>query len=248
MLKDKPPEFKRMMIMSSILHALLFIGIIIYPLLKANPVKAQTIQTIRLQNIIIPEIKKEEPPKPKLPEKKPEIKQEKKIEPIQKPKKVVKPKPKKVKPKKQKSKPKKPEKSVEEKIQERLKKLDKNKWENPKTFQKKNRETPKPKPQAASSITALENFPYTWYLTTLQNKVKQVWSQPQDTILKKGAQIKFLISRNGGVSQVKLIQTSGSSLMDESAMRAVREGSPYAPLPRQYDGNSLTVTIIFELE
>lgn len=239
---------RKMVLYSSILHAILILSILIYPLFQSKTVKAQVIQTIRVQNVLIEEVKPIEIPTPvvnPVPEKK-ESKPVKKDIP---PKKIDKPKPK---PQKTVSEKKKiPEKTVDQKIKERLQSLEKDKsWEKPeKVISQQKTSKPKSidKPQA-SVVSALEPFPYSWYLTALQNKVKQSWNQPTDRLVSKPASVQFCVDRNGNMSQLKINQTSGVSIFDESAMKAVQNAAPFAPLPLQYKQNQLTVTIIFELE
>lgn len=58
----------------------------------------------------------------------------------------------------------------------------------------------------------------------------------------------FDIQRNGTVTSVRLLQKSGISSLDLSVERAIREASPFPPLPAQFEKDTATVEFSFELK
>lgn len=220
------------------------------------------------ESVKLPEPISQESPK-KVEEKKVEKKpiiEEKKVEEVKKETKKEK---KKEDTKKQ-EKPKPKEKSVEEKIKERLESLNQKKWMDASQYEKDSNNPPAinneikgaafsgskgkgirggPNLGGLSSSAETEgDFPYAWYLVSLQNKVKLAWDQPKESVHNRFAHVKFDLTEDGLISNVQIAQSSGSSIFDESVLKAVKEANPAPPLPRQFPFSSLTVTIIFELE
>jgi protein TonB len=60
--------------------------------------------------------------------------------------------------------------------------------------------------------------------------------------------VTFDIQRDGTVRNIKVVQSSGNSALDFSAIRAVTEASPLPPLPPGFDRNSATVEFLFRLK
>ncbi len=199
-------------------------------------------------------------------EEKKSVKEEKKIEEVKKETK----KEKKKEDSKKQEKPKPKEKSVEQKIKERLESLDQKKWMDASQYEKDSKKTPASDKEIkgaafssskgkgvsggpglgglSSSAETEGDFPYSWYLVSLQNKVKLAWDQPKESVHNRFAHVKFDLTEDGSISNVQIAQSSGSSTFDESVIKAVKEANPAPPLPREFPFSSLTVTIIFELE
>ncbi len=62
------------------------------------------------------------------------------------------------------------------------------------------------------------------------------------------AVITFDIMRNGTVTNAKIAQSSGNSILDLSALRAVTDAAPFPPLPPNYSGSSTSVELRFQLQ
>jgi protein TonB len=60
--------------------------------------------------------------------------------------------------------------------------------------------------------------------------------------------VTFLIRRNGSTSDVRLVQPSGNRTLDDSALRAVYEASPFPPLPAQYERGDARIEFWFQLK
>ena len=61
------------------------------------------------------------------------------------------------------------------------------------------------------------------------------------------AVVTFAIYRNGSTGDVRIEQSSGNKILDNSALRAVYEASPFPPLPAAYERNEAQVEIWFRL-
>lgn len=77
-------------------------------------------------------------------------------------------------------------------------------------------------------------FRYISYFAKLKSKIELVWNYPSLSIM-RGEQgtvkLKFTIRADGTLEDVKVIESSGYTLLDEEAVRAVKVASPYPPFP-----------------
>lgn len=55
------------------------------------------------------------------------------------------------------------------------------------------------------------------------------------------------VMRNGTIRNPRLVERSGNSTLDYSALRAVNDASPFPPLPQEYSGSYLNVDFQFQL-
>ena len=67
--------------------------------------------------------------------------------------------------------------------------------------------------------------------------------------LEGAADVRFLLHSNGKIERVEIIKSSQIPLLDEAAVRAVREGNPFPPFPESISQDSMVieVTLNFEL-
>ena len=95
----------------------------------------------------------------------------------------------------------------------------------------------------------LANFPYTYYLNIITDRVSTNWfTSLVDPGISGNFQtiIYFRIEKNGQITDVKVEQSSGVTPLDLSAIRAVKSSAPFPPLPREYDEAYLGIHLIFE--
>jgi len=59
--------------------------------------------------------------------------------------------------------------------------------------------------------------------------------------------VTFVIGRNGSTSDVRVVQSSGNRALDDSALRAIYEASPFPPLPAQYERDDARIEFWFQL-
>ncbi len=92
------------------------------------------------------------------------------------------------------------------------------------------------------------DFEFTYYLMLVRNKVAQAWAPP--TGLPGGRRVRaavyFRIARDGGLSNIRLEESSGVEFFDRSALRAVMLSDPLPPLPLGYPGGDLGVHFGFQ--
>jgi TonB family protein len=54
--------------------------------------------------------------------------------------------------------------------------------------------------------------------------------------------------RDGTVTNVQMLQSSGNRSVDNSALRAIQSSSPMSALPSNYSGSSVTVEFWFDFK
>lgn len=100
------------------------------------------------------------------------------------------------------------------------------------------------------ATVAASRFPYSWYLSVVQGKVTMSWEQPSARLATDNALsalVSFRIKRDGSIDALTVRRSSGRSTLDQSATRAVRDAAPFPPLPSDYREGYLDVTIEFTL-
>ena len=93
-------------------------------------------------------------------------------------------------------------------------------------------------------------FAYGWYLDRMLSLIEGNWSRPILTDLTRTlrAGVRFVVQRDGTLTNIELAQPSGDATVDRSVIRAVTASSPLPPLPYQYGKESLEITIFFNLK
>jgi len=96
--------------------------------------------------------------------------------------------------------------------------------------------------------TGGEVFPYSYYVDIILNKLSSNW---RINIIKTSkqrtfeAEVWFRISRDGELLDNKVIKSSGSDIYDNACLRSVSFSAPFPPLPYQYEGKTLALSITF---
>jgi TonB family protein len=88
------------------------------------------------------------------------------------------------------------------------------------------------------------------YRDLLEQRIAQRWrTDDVDPRLDTAppAIITFMIYRNGSTSSVRVEQSSGNKMLDNSALRAVYEASPFPALPAGYERDDARIEIWFQL-
>ena len=88
------------------------------------------------------------------------------------------------------------------------------------------------------------------YVAILKQKVEQSWRtgdvdprvRTAPTVI-----VTFTLLRDGSVKNVRVVQRSGIALLDSSCERAIYDAAPFPPLPREYNGNDVTIEFWFDL-
>ena len=87
------------------------------------------------------------------------------------------------------------------------------------------------------------------YVDAVRNRISSNWLQSTvDPSVRWAprADFSFTVLRDGTVTNVQMLQTSGNRSVDNSALRAIQSSSPMSPLPSNYSGNSVTVEFWFD--
>ncbi len=87
------------------------------------------------------------------------------------------------------------------------------------------------------------------FMRRFRTNIYNVWNYPgyaaqrqqQGTNL-----VRITIDRQGNVSDVELLESSGSRSLDEETIRAIRKGATYGPLPRAYPNEDLKIMAFFK--
>lgn len=102
-------------------------------------------------------------------------------------------------------------------------------------------------PTSTAEIEATD-FPYAWYLNLLRTKIGEAWDPPASRLLAGRANqviIRFHLGRDGSVSDVEVEVVSGAPGLDSSARRAVDRAQPFPPLPEGYPEDSVEIAVRF---
>lgn len=89
-----------------------------------------------------------------------------------------------------------------------------------------------------------KDYRYAGYMRKLKEKIESIWEYPAEAG-KKGLygdlKISFTIKKDGKLGAVELIRTSGYKILDDAALKALRDGEPYWPIPDDWEMNSYTI-------
>jgi len=100
-----------------------------------------------------------------------------------------------------------------------------------------------------SSQIGLSNFPYTYYLQIIIDRISASWFT---SLVDPGVRghfqttLYFKIYKDGRISTPEVEQSSGIKSLDLSALRAIASAAPFPPLPKDYEEDFLVVHLIFE--
>jgi protein TonB len=85
---------------------------------------------------------------------------------------------------------------------------------------------------------------YAPYTQTVKQWIESRWEYP-DLAKHYGLQgrvvVEFTILQNGNIELLALVRSSGSKLLDEEAVRAIKAAVPFKPFPRSIQENSLRI-------
>ncbi len=87
------------------------------------------------------------------------------------------------------------------------------------------------------------------YVDAVRNRISSNWLQSTvDPTVRWAprADFSFTVLRDGSVTNVQMLQSSGNRSVDNSALRAIQSSSPMSPLPSNYSGSSVTVEFWFD--
>ncbi|MCE5194642.1 MAG: TonB family protein [Nitrospiraceae bacterium] len=98
--------------------------------------------------------------------------------------------------------------------------------------------------QSIGLATDSKDLIYLRYLETVKMRIQSVWIYPYEA-LSRGIYgdlyINFTIKKDGTLGSIELIRTSGYTLLDDAAMRAIKDAGRFLPLPEGWKEDALTI-------
>lgn len=244
---------KTSLIVSIVLHSLVFFGVILLPRSSArwdrvDAIPVDLVAAVASTKSIAPpaaEQPAETPPEPK--PKAEEPKPPKKETPAPKPKRAPARKFQRIG-----SEPSN-EPTLEERLKERFENIDTEET----TEEESDEASEQPPAQAPSApstgvtnIATVEatDFPYAWYLNLLRTKITEAWDPPASRLLAGRPNqviIRFFLGRDGTASELEVDVVSGAPGLESSARRAMQRAQPFPPLPEGYPEDSVVIAVRF---
>jgi protein TonB len=90
---------------------------------------------------------------------------------------------------------------------------------------------------------------YVSYFTKIKQLIESQWEYPE-LALRYGLQgrlsLVFTIGPNGQLQQLRLLRSSGSQLLDDEALRAIKAAAPFPPIPDWIKASPLSISAAME--
>lgn len=90
---------------------------------------------------------------------------------------------------------------------------------------------------------------YISYMTKIKRQIELVWTYPTLAI-ERGEQgtliLQFTIVSTGQLKDVRVIRSSGSKILDNSAVEAIRTAAPYPVFPKEWKEEEITIAARME--
>lgn len=90
----------------------------------------------------------------------------------------------------------------------------------------------------------VSEYKFLVYNRRLKERIESIWIYPP-TAASRGIYgdllIKFTIKKNGNLGEVELVRTSGHKELDDAAIKALKDGAPYWPLPEEWGMDNYTI-------
>lgn len=84
------------------------------------------------------------------------------------------------------------------------------------------------------------------YLLEVKRRIERIWSYPPEARgLSGNLIVTFGITRDGQLSDLQLTQTSGIAPLDNEAIRAIRQATPFAPFSERMRFERLNIRAAF---
>ncbi len=89
-----------------------------------------------------------------------------------------------------------------------------------------------------------KEYKFLVYNKKLKERIESIWIYPPEAAARGiygDLLIKFSIKKNGRLGDVELIRTSGHKTLDDAAIKALKDGEPYWPLPEEWGIDNYTI-------
>lgn len=83
------------------------------------------------------------------------------------------------------------------------------------------------------------------YMKNLQKKIEKNWNPFHASTSVKSV-IYFKINKDGTIDNCSVVKSSGIPPFDTSTLNAIRFSAPFAPLPKEYKGDSVDIEFTFD--
>ncbi len=93
-----------------------------------------------------------------------------------------------------------------------------------------------------SSETSVDFAPF---MKKLQRDIKLNWKPPKKNESNRVVLL-FTVSKNGKVSNIKVLKSSGYKDVDKAAIKAVKDTAPFQPLPAEFEDNQVDIHFKFD--
>ena len=109
-----------------------------------------------------------------------------------------------------------------------------------------------PKPQFSTEAKILsdpQGVDFAPFLHTLATKIKTHWDEAKQTpeqLLKTSAVIQFVVKKDGSIQGQIITGSSGNAALDKTLLDAVKASERDVPLPAQFSGSSVNVSVKFD--
>ncbi len=101
------------------------------------------------------------------------------------------------------------------------------------------------RPKKDDSVTFdTEDYRYAGYMRNLRQKIESIWVYPPEAAARGiygDLKIQFTIRKDGRLGSIELVRTSGHKMLDDAALKALKDGEPYWPLPDSWGKDSYTI-------
>lgn len=88
-------------------------------------------------------------------------------------------------------------------------------------------------------------FDYPWWFTQAFTKIASNFRNPVSTDIELSCLISFHVLPSGRIIDKKLVASSGIPRFDDACLAAVEQSSPFPPLPTEFGGEVIGITIPF---
>lgn len=95
-----------------------------------------------------------------------------------------------------------------------------------------------------SPVTAAREPDFSLYMSRLQALIKRRWFPPRHPMANHVKAV-FDVSRDGTMSGLRLVRSSGITIIDRAALEAINSAAPFPPLP-EYSPPSVTIEFSFD--
>jgi protein TonB len=89
------------------------------------------------------------------------------------------------------------------------------------------------------------------FMRRFRDRIYLVWNYPESARIRNqqgSCLVRITVDRDGNVTDVVLMESSGYRVLDDEVTRAVRQGATYGPLPRAYPNEYLHIMALFNYQ